>query len=112
MDYMERMRIQYEERHRAKARDDYADDQERARRNHLASIEEREHYVATHGRDGAFRRTLRKWSIAGAALAILGFAGSIGESGFSKALESAIYVFVFFGVIGIWRAFSIVNSVR
>ena len=112
MDYMDRLRIQYEERLRAKARDDYAAEREQAQRAQIERLQHRERYVLFHGREGAFRTTVTKWTLAAAIISVLGFFGSIGDDGFLKALGSAATAFAVITGIGVIRAYHLVNSVR
>lgn len=119
MDYMDRLRIQYEERLRAKARDDYEAEKNldlqrhyAAQEREIAKLHQRRRFVEFHGHRRAFEITLRNWAIGGGILAILSFIGSLSDDGFFKSLGNAFVLFLACAGIGFLRANHIVNSVR
>ena len=108
----ERRRVEEDERYRIYSREQNALYRAQQAREQRTKNEQRQMYVARHGREGAIRNTVRKWMLGAAVWAVLSFFGSIAEDGFFKAVGAALLSFIVITGIGAIRAVYIVNSVR
>ncbi len=108
----DRSRIRYEERLRQEARDDIERERHNRRQSHINKMMRNQRYVDEHGREGAFTWTMIKWVAAGAAFAVVGIIGSIGEKSFLEMLKMFGSTLIVFAAIGVWRGISILQSTR
>lgn len=108
----ERRRVEEDERYRIYSREQYALRREREAQEQASKIKKRRRYVAHHGDEGAFYKTLVKWMIGAVIWATLSFFGAINDEGFFKAVGAALISFVVVTGVGVARAYYVVNSAR
>lgn len=77
-----------------------------------STIASHQQYVDEHGRAGAFKWTVKKWSSVGLIMAYIEYRGSDPHESYWAALGDASIALLIFSAIGVWRGFKILSSSR
>lgn len=105
LSYEEQQRIEAEERHRHRTRQELFARDAQNEQNRLQSEANLRAYIEQHGSEGAAKLTLMKWTIAGVVFGIFGVIGSLdGSGGIKEAFGNFVMCVLIFAVIGLYRA--------